>query len=78
MTNTDWSDLKFVVDQLNHEFKYSTDQCCQIMNKVHRFVNFLSSKWTFYEHEKFVNFLWTFYGFINNFVNFNLFVSLTF
>ena len=21
MANTDWSDLKFVVDQLNHEFK---------------------------------------------------------
>ena len=36
------------------------EQCCQSMNKVHRFVNFLFYKWTFYEHEKIVNFLWTF------------------
>ena len=46
-------------------------QRCQIMNKVHRFVSFLTSKWTFHEQQDFVNISWTFHNSLNYFVNFN-------
>jgi hypothetical protein len=41
------------------------------MNKVHSFVNFLSSTWTFYEQQEFVNISWTFQNNMNYFMNFD-------
>jgi hypothetical protein len=40
------------------------------MNKVHRFVNFLYSTWTFHEQQELVNISWTFQNNMNYFMNF--------